>query len=406
MRCLFALLLLLPLWTALPAQALEKPRNWQPPEPEAVPNHRAIWRSVVVELARYAKARRKDFVVLVRDAVERAVKGDREAQWDEVQDPDGRAFEKRHPLGQPFRPYVTALDGVIVDNPYCGPEAFGKPLDQAIKERRDLDRQMAEERARGIHRPPVPQIMGPFSIDPAEEIRRAAEVRRQAERIERQRRIVYAVDTMRDAGRRIVSLDQCATAKEAAGAYAGAARDRVLAYAHTGDERLDRIPAGHPWGENAAAVTTLDQARNWLPLLRAEQFGSKDEWIAALTRTNYDMIVVDVAYRGVDGLSFADVQRLKYKRLGSRRLVLAVLSLGKAYDWRWYWQKDWHAGAPAFLFAPDPDDPGSYVTQMDDAQWKDLLGKTLVGIVDAGFDGVVLDDADTYLWFEDLMPLK
>jgi len=49
--------------------------------------------------------------------------------------------------------------------------------------------------------------------------------------------------------------------------------------------------------------------------------------------------------------------------------------------------------------------PGSYVTDVDDPQWKELLGKYLAGIIDLGFDGVVLDDLDTYLWFEELMPL-
>ncbi|MBR9972829.1 hypothetical protein [Magnetospirillum sulfuroxidans] len=391
---------------AAPALALDKPRDWQPPPPEAVPNHREIWRSVVIELGRYAKARKNDFVVLVRNGSELVVKGGREAEWDEVQDPDGRFFEKRHPLGQPFRPYVNAVDGLVMDNLYCGAEAFGKPLDQAIKERQDLDKVLADERARGVYRPALPQPMGPFSIDPAEEIRRAAEVKREAEKLERQRRSLYAIDAMRQAGRRILSLEQCKTAKDVQAAYRDGIRDRVLTYAHDGDEVLNRIPSGHPWGENADPVPTLNQARNWLPVLRANQFGSKAEWVGAMERTNHDMLLVDVAYRGVDGLSYADVLRLKYKKLGSRRLVFAVLSLGRAYDWRWYWQKDWRVGAPPFLFAPDSDDPGAYITVMENAQWKELLGKTLVGIVDAGFDGVVLDDTDTYLWFEELMPLR
>lgn len=399
-------LILAMLLAPAPALALEKPRDWQPPPPESVPNHREVWRSVVIELGRYAKARKKDFVVLVRGGVELVVKGEREAEWDEVQDPDGREFEKRHPLGQPFRPYVNAVDGLIVDDLYCGPEAFAKPLDQAIKERRDFDKLLADERARGVHRPPLPEVVGPFSIDPAEEIRRAAEVKRQADKIERQRRVIYAVDALRQAGRRILSLESCKTAKDVQAAYRDAARDRVLGYAHAGDEALNKVPAGRPWAEGADQVPTLNQARNWLPVLRADQFGSKAEWISALERTNHDMLLVDVAYRGVDGLTFADTLRLKYKKLGSRRLVFAVLPLGRAYDWRWYWKPEWRTGQPPFLFAPDPDDPGAYVVDMADGQWKELLGKTLVGIIDAGFDGVVLDDADTYLWYEELMPLR
>lgn len=387
-------------------QAMEKPRDWIAPPPETVPNHREMWRQVIIELARYAKARKKDFTVLVRGGVELVVKGEREAEWDDVQDPAGVMFEKRHPLGQPFRPYVNAIDGLILDDLYCGADAFAKPLDQAIKDRRDFDKVLAEERARGIQRPPIPEPLGPFSIDPEVEKARAAEYRRQANKVERQRRIIYAVDSLRQAGRRILSLESCKDAKAISTAYRDAARDKVLTYAHAGDERLNRVPGGHPWGENADPIPTLNQARNWLPVLSSEKFGSKSEWVAAMEHSNYDILLVDVAYRGMDGLSFADTLKLKYKNLGSRRPVMAVLSLGKAYDSRWYWKPEWRTGEPPFLFAPDPDVPGSWVVNMEDAQWKEMLGKTLAGIIGAGFDGVVLDDVDTYLWFEELMPLR
>lgn len=399
---LVAVLLAVP-WTG---QAMEKPRDWQPPPIESVPNHREIWRQVIIELARYAKTRKKDFTVLVRGGVELVVKGEREAAWDEVQDPDGKFFEKRHPLGQAFRPYVNAIDGIVLDDLYCGPEAFGKPLDQAIKDRRDFDKVLAEERARGVQRPPIPEPLGPFSIDPEVEKARAAEVRRQAEKVERQRRVIYAVDSLRQAGRRILSLESCKDSKAIAAAYRDAARDKVLTYVHAESEGLNRVPSARPWAENPDPVPTLNQAKNWLPVLSSEKFGSKSEWVAALERSNFDMLLVDVAYRGLDGLAFADTLKLKYKNLGSRRPVMAVLSLGKAYDSRWYWKPEWRTGEPRFLFAPDQDHPGSWVADMNDPKWKELIGKTLVGIIDAGFDGVVLDDSDTYLWFEELMPLR
>lgn len=400
---LFLLALLL---AAAPAHALDKPRDWVAPAPETVPNHREEWRNVITELATYAKGRKKDFVVLVRGGVELVVKGEREAAWEELRDPYGRSFEKRMPLGSVHRPYVKALDGLVIDDLYCGPNAFGKPLADAIKERRDYDRTLAEEKKRGIQRPPVPQPMGPFSIDPAEELRKAAEVRRQAERAERQRRMVYAIDSMREFGRRILSVENCKAAKDVDSANKGSDRDRVLSYASMGNARLDTVPKGHPRLENADPVATITAARTWLPVLRGDRYGSKAEWLMALEKTNHDVLLIDVAHRGESGLTAAEVKRLKFKELGAPRLVMAVLPIGKAYDWRWYWQKGWEAGNPPFLFAPDADDPGSFITDLADPQWKEMLGKTLAGILDAGFDGVVLDDVDTYLWFEDLMPLE
>jgi Predicted extracellular endo alpha-1,4 polygalactosaminidase or related polysaccharide hydrolase len=399
-------LLTLALMLAAPAAlALEKPRDWQPPPVEQIPNFREDWRQVVIELASYAKTRKRDFLVLARGGVELVVKGARESQWEDLRDPEGRTFEKRLPEGAVFRPYMRALDGLVLDGLYCGPDAFGKPLAQAIRERIELDRTIADEKARGIQRPPVASPFGPYSIDPQEELRRAAEVRRIAEREERQRRVVYALDAMRQEGRRILSIENCKTRKEADAAYAASDRDRVLTYAAVDLERLSVLPKGHPRAENADPVATITAARNWLPLLRADRFGTKAEWVMALAGTNHDALLIDVAHRGADPLNREEVARLKYKRLGSPRLVLAVLPVGKAYDWRWYWRKGWEAGNPPFLFAPDPDEPGSFVASMAAPQWKELLGQYIAGIIDLGFDGVVLDDLDTYLWFEDLMPL-
>lgn len=397
--------IMLALALALPAQAQERPRDWQPPPPETVPNHRELWRNVLIELATYAKTRKPGFVVLVRGGTELVVKGEREAAWEEIQDPEGKTFEKRLPLRSVFRPYVRVVDGMVVDGLYCGPDALGTPLDKAIKDRQELDAKLAEEKAQGIQRPPVPQQFGPFSIDPKEELRKAAEIKRAAERQERQRRLIYAVEALRQQGRSILSIEQCKTQKEADAAYKGAARDHVLSYAAVGDEDLSKLQRGHPQGENAMPVTAITAARNWMPLLRADRFGNKAAWLMAMERTNHDVMLIDVAHRGSDPLTKDEVNRLRFKKLGAPRLMLAVLPVGKAYDWRWYWKREWVAGNPPFLFALDNTDPGSFITEVDDPQWKELLGKYLAGIMDLGFDGVVLDDLDTYLWFEELMPL-
>ncbi|WP_173978861.1 hypothetical protein [Magnetospirillum sp. UT-4] len=397
--------LLVLLLAALPARAMDKPRDWVPPAPESVPNHRELWRKVVIGLAEYAKTRRPDFIVLVRNGVELAVKGEREARWEDIQDPAGSTFEKRLPLGAVFRPYLKVIDGMVVDGLYCSDDAFGKPLAEAIKDRRELDAIIAREKARGIQRPPVPQPVGPFSIDPAVELARAAEVRRQIERAERQRRQVYAFDALRAAGRSLFAIESCRDQKAAGAAYKDAARDRVVAFATTQEAGLDRLPPGRPWGENADPVVSVGTVRNWLPMLKGDRFGSKGEWVIALSKQNHDMLVIDPTWRGAEPLTKEEVLRLKYKNLGAPRPVVAALSLGKAADTRWYWQKGWEAGNPPFLFAPDSDQPGRFITDVDDPKWKEALGKFLIWIMDLGFDGVMFDDLDTYLWFEELMPL-
>ena len=389
---------------AAPAWALDKSRDFVPPPADQIPNFRDDFRNVIIELADYAKKRSPTFQVLMRGGSELVVKGEAEVTWDELHDPGGSNFIKRLPLRAAFRPLIKRLDGIILDGMFCGPYRFEKPLADLLQERRDLDQELDRERKQGIHRPPTPIEMGPFSNDPKEELRKAAEIKQKQMRAELQRRELYAIDALRAEGRNVMSVDFCADRKELDAAYRAGQRDHVPTFAKVGTGPLDEAPRAHPYFENTIEVTSTANARNWLPILRSDRFGTKGKFIEAIADTNYDAVMVDVAHRSADLLVKSDVQRLKFKKLGARRLVLAVMPIGRAYDWRWYWQKGWDVGNPAFLFAHDEAD-GVYITDLASGEWRGLLGKYLAGIIDLGFDGVVFDDVGTYLWFEELMPI-
>ncbi len=389
---------------ASPAVALDRPRDFIPPRPELIPNFREQTRTVVTELASYAKRRNPNFQVLMRGGIELLVKGEAEIAWDELHDPAGVNFIKRLPLRAAFRPLIKALDGIVIDGLACGPYRFDKPLAEVIQARKDLDAELEHERLQGIHRPAVPLQMGPFSNDPKVELRKAAEIKQMQMRAELQRREIYAIDAMRADGRNVLAVERCADQAEVEAAYRVGQRDRVPTFAKAGNGPLDEAPRAHPAFENPVEVMTVANARNWLPILRSDRFGTKGKFIEAIANTNYDVVVVDVAHRSADLLVKADIERLKFKKLGPRRLVLAVMPIGRAFDWRWYWQKDWDVGNPPFLFAHD-DSPGVFITDLGNADWKGVLGKYLAGVMDLGFDGVMFDDVGTYLWFEELMPL-
>lgn len=386
------------------AAALDKPPDFVPPDEDKIPNFREQTRQVLIELASFAKKRDPNFQVLMRGGAELLVKGEIETRWDEIHDPKGTGFYQRLPLRATFRPLVKLLDGIVADGMYCGTAALPQPLDAMITARRALDADLDREKKQGIHRPPVPVEMGPFSNDPAEELRKAALIRERQMAEERLRRTLYAADALRSEGRMVLGLDVCPDQKAADSALRAGARDKAPVFARVGDDHFDQVPRGHSAFENAAAVTTLSAVRTWLPVLRSDRFGSKDRFVEAVAASNYDMVVVDVAYRGTDFLVKTDIATMKFKALGPRRLVLALMPIGRASDWRWYWKKGWDVGTPGFLFAHD-DQPGVFITDMGSAEWKTLLGKTIAGIMDLGFDGVLFDDVGTYLWFEELMPL-
>lgn len=397
---LAAMMLASPAW----AQT-DRPEDWVPPPPESVPNHREMVRDIVGELAGWAKKLDKSFIVLARGGVELLVKGEREVEFDEIRDPHRIAFDRRLPPGYVFRSTIKLLDGLVLNGLYCGPYAFDKKLTQAIEDRKAFDAVLADERKRGIFRPPVAVPLGPFSIEPETERKRHTEWRKLVEHDEGQRRILYAVDAMMEAGRRIFSVEDCTDRSAANEARRAANRDRVTSFIGVGKSQLNRVPAGHAPRENPNVVTALSDVRNWLPTLSGDSFVTKEEWLLALEHTNHDLVIIDVAHQGTDPMTKDDVKRLKHKQLGPSRLVFAVMSIGKAHDGRWYWQPGWRVGEPDWLVFPVPGEPGAYFTALESMEWRKLLGRTMAGIVELGFDGVLFDDLDTYLWFEDVMPL-
>ena len=73
------------------------------------------------------------------------------------------------------------------------------------------------------------------------------------------------------------------------------------------------------------------QVRNW-------RYQLQNINPAEIASSSHDLVVID--YSGEDGpFSPAQVERMKQKPDGSRRLVLSYMSIGEAETYRWYWSQ-------------------------------------------------------------------
>ena len=158
-----------------------------------------------------------------------------------------------------------------------------------------------------------------------------------------------------------------------------------------------------PLDENPSSIVSLNSVKNFLYLRDSKPFGRQDEFALALHGTNYDMIVVDV-FHGRTPLSKQAVETLKFKKLGARRLVLAYVNIGTAASHRFYWRSRWREGSPIWISAPLPRDPDQYFVEYWRPEWQSIItGNTdsyVYGVIDQGFDGVVLDGIESYRYFE------
>jgi endo-alpha-1,4-polygalactosaminidase (GH114 family) len=170
--------------------------------------------------------------------------------------------------------------------------------------------------------------------------------------------------------------------------------------------RFDAIPAfpKRPFRENAKNITGLKFAQNILFLTDSSRYDSRDNFVLALNETNFDAVVVDVYHRGRVPFQRTHVHGMKFKKLGAKRLVLAYMNVGQADTSRYYWKPGWREGRPGFLGSPVLGEPDNHYVQYWNPAWKKIIaGDTksyTYGIIAQGYDGVVIDGVDSYLFFE------
>lgn len=86
-----------------------------------------------------------------------------------------------------------------------------------------------------------------------------------------------------------------------------------------------------------------------------------------------------------------EINRLKIKQNGGKRLVICYMSIGEAEDYRFYWQSNWNSNKPEWL-DENPSWKGNYKVKYWNSDWKNIIyGKQnsyLDLILSAEFDGV------------------
>jgi cysteinyl-tRNA synthetase, unknown class len=158
-----------------------------------------------------------------------------------------------------------------------------------------------------------------------------------------------------------------------------------------------------PYNANNSNILSLADAKNFLYLLNPENFTSKQDFITAITATNYDVLIMDCFFEDVLFTS-AEITQLKAKQNGGQRLVISYMSIGESEDYRFYWQDSWRVGNPSWIKKENPDWKGNYKVLYWDVRWQSIIygnnDSYLKKILDAGFDGVYLDIIDAFEYFE------
>lgn len=170
------------------------------------------------------------------------------------------------------------------------------------------------------------------------------------------------------------------------------------------ERELNAIPTGKPMNENSLNISSLAMAKNFLYLINPGGFESPEKMISDLSKTNYDVLILDLFDQNNAELKKEWVQQLKTKANGGKRFLLCYMSIGEAEDYRYYWQADWSKNSKSWIERENPDWKGNYKVRYWESEWKNIIyGQSdsyLQKIMDAGFDGVYLDIIDAFEYFE------
>jgi len=215
------------------------------------------------------------------------------------------------------------------------------------------------------------------------------------------------LDRLHLQGKKILVTDYCFDPAKMDDSYQKNFSSGFISFAADHRE-LDNIPA-YPeeiFHENDDQVTELTLARNFLYLINPERFNSKDEFADAIMLTNYDLLIMDLFFSENVAFTADEINKMKNKANGGRRMVVCYLSIGEAEDYRYYWEQGWKPGNPSWLYEENPDWEGNYKVKYWEKACQDLIfgndNSYLKKILDAGFDGVYLDIIDAFEYFEQI----
>ena len=213
------------------------------------------------------------------------------------------------------------------------------------------------------------------------------------------------IDVFKNNGKSILITDYCTTALNVTNSYF--VNDQSGYISFSANQRfLTTIPT-YPnpiFHQNNTVVNELSDVKNFILLLNFENFISKADFINAITATNYDLVVLDLFFRNRTEFTISEINQIRNKANGGKRLVFSYISIGEAEDYRYYWQPNWNTTPPNWLDAENPNWTGNYKVRYWEPEWQQIIygndASYMKKIINSGFDGVYLDLVDAFWFYE------
>lgn len=150
---------------------------------------------------------------------------------------------------------------------------------------------------------------------------------------------------------------------------------------------------------NRNEIHSLGEAENFLYLLNPHKFKDIDEYFRILSNTDYDVLIIEPSLNGIF-FTREQIEKLKYKSTGEKRLVIAYFSIGEAENYRSYWKDEWNKKLPSWIEAENKNWEGNFIVKYWSEEWKNIIKNYQKTLDNIGVDGYYLDTIDSFYYFE------
>lgn len=216
--------------------------------------------------------------------------------------------------------------------------------------------------------------------------------------------MIAFLDICEQYGIEVLTTDYCSSYDKVDDSYIQNKAKNYISFASPQRE-LNIIPdyPSEPYNVNSFDIQSLANSKNFLYLINPENFATKQDFISAVSQTDYDIIIMDCFFNNEE-FTASEINSLKTKKNSGIRIVISYMSIGEVEDYRYYWQDSWINSPPSWLEDENPDWEGNYKVRYWDKDWQSIIygndNSYLKKIINAGFDGVYLDIIDAFEYFE------
>lgn len=174
----------------------------------------------------------------------------------------------------------------------------------------------------------------------------------------------------------------------------------------------------------AAAIVLLGAAGAGAQEARKNPFADAKSWAfqlknlgpdqqAKIAASPFDLVVIDSEQFELGKeipLTREEVERMKKKPDGSRRIVIAYFSVGEAESYRYYWKPEWNKAKPAWVGKENKEWKENFLVKYWEPVWQQIVFGNPQAFADRiiaqGFDGFYIDRADAYYYFGDSKEMR